>query len=246
MSDVLPPRAARRLAACTRTNVLVASRNRIGLVHAWLGCFQSLFVQGVVDGNCRSYGIAPLIKPDAYGINVSLFSRLILDDRKRCGSSLLEFRAVSGESLRLRQKTARLPRGHPARYRQLVADYVSYSDRYFQRLGEIHLRPWRRLDAANAGMLSVEVSGTLEQALQLGCLIRSDLSHGRLYPFEAPQVRGRSRRGIGGHPGPQSFQVLVVRGRNLLGARRQSITQTLHVLKVGGRNPLRRRRHLSP
>ncbi|MDE4917466.1 integrase [Cupriavidus metallidurans] len=53
----------------------------------------------------------------------------------------------------------------PARYRQLVADYVSYCDTYFQRLRDVHLRPWCQLDAANAGKLSAEVSSTLEQAL---------------------------------------------------------------------------------
>lgn len=53
---------------------------------------------------------------------------------------------------------------NPTRYRQLVTDYVVHYDAYFQRLREVHLRPWRRLDAANAGMLGAEVSSALEQA----------------------------------------------------------------------------------
>lgn len=53
----------------------------------------------------------------------------------------------------------------PVRCRQLVADYVSYYDAYFQRLRDVHLRPWCQLDTGNASKLSAEVSATLEQAL---------------------------------------------------------------------------------
>lgn len=53
----------------------------------------------------------------------------------------------------------------PAHYRRLVADYVSYYDAYFERLREVNLRPWRRLDAVNVSVLSAEVSHTLEEAL---------------------------------------------------------------------------------
>lgn len=52
-----------------------------------------------------------------------------------------------------------------ARCRQLVADHVADYEARFQRLREIHLRPWRRLDADNASVLSAEVSGTLEQGV---------------------------------------------------------------------------------
>ncbi|ODV44487.1 hypothetical protein AWV79_07600 [Cupriavidus sp. UYMMa02A] len=53
----------------------------------------------------------------------------------------------------------------PARCRQLVADHVADCQARFQRLREIHLRPWRLLDATNASLLSAEVSSTLEQGV---------------------------------------------------------------------------------